>query len=203
MNTLYQKIFAAGYDPVMNSIEKRVFHDSRKLLISHLTGKILEVGSGTGVNFKFYNSQADVIAVEPSLPMLQKAKHKATDHQNIQLLNYGINDTELHNVIAPESLDAVVCMLVLCTIPNYKLALENIKKWLKPGGTLIILEHIHSKNKFSQKLQNIINPVWNIIGAGCHLNRSTDIAVNRLGLKLESEVYFAMGLLWYQAVLQK
>lgn len=203
MSKIYQKIFAAGYDPVMNSIEKNVFHKNRKTLIGNLEGRILEVGAGTGVNFKFYHANAEVIAVEPSLPMLQKAENKIKKSQNIQMMNYGINASEVKEFIAPESMDAVVCTLVLCTVPNYSLALENIKSWLKPDGKLVILEHIHAKNRITKKVQNMINPVWNIIGEGCHLNRNTDVAINKLGLTLESEEYFNMGLLWYQAVLRK
>jgi len=203
MSKIYQKIFATGYDPVMNSIEKNVFQEIRKNLIGNLEGRILDVGAGTGVNFRFYHSNTEVIAVEPSLAMLQKAKEKIMEKQNIQIINYGINDIQVNKVIAPESLDAVICTLVLCTVPNYKLALENIKEWLKPGGKLVILEHIHAKNRISKTVQNVINPLWNIIGEGCHLNRNTDEAINKLGLIFESEDYFKMGLLWYLAVLRK
>lgn len=203
MSTLYQKIFAAGYDPIMESIEKKVFYKHRHTLINQLEGRILEVGAGTGVNFKFYGTNTDVIAVEPSLAMIQKAKNKITEKQNIQIINYGINAKEVNNFLLPESLDAAICTLVLCTVPDYILALENIKKWLKPGGKLLILEHIHAKKSIPRKVQTLLNPLWNIIGDGCHLTRNTDDVVKRLGLTLESEVYFNKGLLWYQAVFRK
>lgn len=203
MSTLYQKIFAAGYDPIMRSIEKKVFYKNREALISNLEGRILEVGAGTGVNFKFYGDNTEVIAVEPSLAMIQKAKNKIRHTQNIQIINHGINAEEVNNMLLPNSLDAAICTLVLCTVPDYIVALENIKRWLKPGGKLLILEHIHSKKNIPKKIQTLLNPVWNIIGDGCHLTRNTDEVVNSLGLTLESDMYFNKGLLWYQAVFIK
>jgi len=198
----YQKIFASKYDSFMNDIEKQ-FYPIRQKLISDLEGQILDVGSGTGANFEHFNKNAHVTAIEPSQFMLNKALTKLPQKANITTYNLGVNDSKLNNIISPNSLDYVICTLVLCTIPNHTLALNNIKKWLKPNGKLIILEHIHAKQKTRRIIQNFINPAWKIIGDGCNLNRNTDQLIKSIGFKAESEAYFKRTLRFYQGVFVK
>ena len=86
MGKIYQKIFAKVYDPLMENFEQSL-KENRHALLNPLRGTILEVGSGTGVNFPFYDSTSKVIAIEPSLPMLKIAKQKAKKYPNITLYN--------------------------------------------------------------------------------------------------------------------
>jgi ubiquinone/menaquinone biosynthesis C-methylase UbiE len=71
--TIYNHLFAKFYDLFMNGFEKGLIKN-RKQLVSQLEGRVLEVGSGTGVNFGFYNSKAEVVALEPSAPMIKVSK---------------------------------------------------------------------------------------------------------------------------------
>lgn len=176
------------------------FHPIRQELIGELEGDILDVGSGTGVNFEHFNSNANVIAIEPSQYMLEKAEAKLPQSANITTHNLGVTDNALDSILSENSLDYIVCTLVLCTIPNHHLALEKFKKWLKPTGKLIILEHIHAEHKPNRVLQNIINPIWKVIGDGCNLNRKTDELIKSAGFKVESESYFKRSLRFYQGV---
>lgn len=186
----------------MADIEKQ-FHPIRAELISNLTGKILDVGSGTGVNFEHFNKGAEVIAVEPSKYMLDKATQKLPQKAQIKTYNLSVTDSKLDDIIQPETLDFVVSTLVLCTIPDYQLALKQFYKWLKPNGKLIILEHIHSENKINHLAQNLINPIWKIVGDGCHLNRPTDQLIKTHGFKAEQEQYFKRTLRFYKGIFVK
>ena len=172
----------------------------RKELIAELEGNILEVGSGTGTNFEHYNSKARVIAIEPSSFMLEKSKAKITVNTQIKTYNLGIDDIKLDSIIEENLLDYVICTLVLCTIPDQNAAFEKFKKWLKPSGKLIILEHIHAQNKPKRFLYNIFNPLWRIIGDGCNLNRDTEDSIKKAGFIVEREKYFKNSLDFYQAV---
>lgn len=183
----------------MTSVE-RTLQPIRKELIGDLEGTILEVGSGTGTNFEHYNSKAKVIAVEPSSFMLEKSLAKLPENKQITTYNMGIGDKQLDSIIENNSLDYIICTLVLCTIPDQKLALEQFKKWLKPTGKLIVLEHIHAQKKPRRLLYNIVNPFWKVIGDGCNLNRDTDLAIKKAGFKVESEHYFKRSIDFYQAV---
>lgn len=195
----YQKIFASKYDSFMTKLES-TFHPIRKALISDLEGTILEVGSGTGTNFEHYNAKAKVIALEPSSFMLDKSKAKLPKKAQITTCNMGIADKRLNSIIKNNSLDYVICTLVLCTIPDQNLALDKFKQWLKPTGKLIILEHIHAQNKLSRLLYNMVNPLWRIMCEGCNINRETDISIKKAGFIVESEHYFKKSLGFYQAI---
>ena len=186
----------------MEGMEVSLF-ELRQELIGELKGKTLDVGSGTGVNYEHFNSDTEVISIEPSQYMLEKAKSKLSENQNISTYNLGINDTELNNIIEHNSLDNIVCTLVLCTIPNPELALQKMYDWLKPNGKLVILEHIHSENKINRGLQNLANPVWKVVADGCNLNRDTDILIKSAGFKPLNNQYFKRGLRFYSGVFVK
>ncbi|WP_207214180.1 class I SAM-dependent methyltransferase [Brumimicrobium glaciale] len=183
----------------MTNIEKTL-QPIRKELIGNLEGNILEVGSGTGTNFEHYNAKAKVIAIEPSSFMLDKSKAKLPKHTQITTYNLGVVDQRLDSIIKNNSLDYIICTLVLCTISDQNLAFNNFKKWLKPTGKLIVLEHIHAQKKPTRLLYNLVNPFWKIVGDGCNLNRDTNLSIKKAGFKVESEHYFKHSLDFYQAV---
>lgn len=209
--TLYAKLFAKFYDPFMYRLEKTVLLKKRKRLISGLEGKILEIGSGTGINFPYYNSNAFVIAAEPSSSMLQNATNKIAETKNnqskkesiraeIKPINAGIGNELLEKEIADKSMDAVVCTLVLCTVPDLDYTINFIKSKLKAGGKLVVLEHIHPKEMPFTALHDLLNPLWKIFAQGCNLNRKTDIILKNSGFKLIEENYFENTLPFYEAV---
>lgn len=192
MSSLYSKLFAKYYDKFMLSFEAKIAKDRRKML-QNLTGKVLDVGSGTGVNFEFFNDKVEVLAVEPSKEMQAKSVVKIGD-KNIQLINLGVNNPKLHTIIKEKSLDAIICTLVLCTVPDPALAIDNFKKWLKPEGKLIVLEHIHSDKKGKAILEKMINPLWKKFAEGCNLTRNTDILIKQKGFIPKRASYFTLGL---------
>lgn len=189
---IYPKLFAKFYDGFMHGFEKKLSQD-RQLYLKDLRGKIIDVGSGTGINFAYYHEDAEVLAVEPAIDMLNKSKAKV-ENKNIELIHAGITDSELVNKIEEDSIDAIVCTLVLCTIPKPEEALRLFRKWLKPDGKLIIIEHIHSDKEWKASFQNFINPLWNKFGEGCNLNRNTDKLLHKHGFHANKPVYFNLGL---------
>lgn len=189
---IYPKLFAHFYDKVIHGFEEKISAD-RKYYLEKLDGKIIDVGSGTGVNFKYFNSKAKIFAVEPSIEMLKRSKDKILE-KNIELINLGIHDELLLHKFEQSSIDAIVCTLVLCTIPDPEKALINFKKWLKPSGKLIIIEHIHSANKMNASFQNMVNPIWKKIGEGCNLNRNTEKLLLDTGFVSSESSVFNLGL---------
>ncbi|VAW27291.1 hypothetical protein MNBD_BACTEROID06-1376 [hydrothermal vent metagenome] len=196
---LYQKLFAKFYDGFMHNFEKRLYK-KRNHLLSNLEGQVIGVGEGTGINFQFYPDGITVYAVEPSKPMMDKAVIKAEGKPNIKFYNKSINDAELNQHFKEQSIDVIICTLVLCTIPDPVKALENFKRWLKPNGKLIIMEHIHASKTVNKKMQNFINPVWKAFGEGCHLNRNTDVLIKEVGFEPIEEEYFMRTLRFYAGV---
>jgi len=200
------KIFSALYDRLMYNLEEPYLRVRRERLLFGLAGRILEVGVGTGINFGYYGPAAEIIGVEPSPHMIAQAykkREKSLASQRITLHQIGWEDEALENMIEKESLDGVVCTLVMCTIPNPEEALQRFKYWLRPGGHLIILEHIRAKRRFWGRFQDWLTPAWGAVAGGCRLNRPTDEWVKSHGFELLREERFRLGLPFYEAVFVK
>lgn len=195
MTNPYKKLFARFYDSFMRGTERGLYK-KRKALIEPLRGRILEVGSGTGINYQFYSSEAQIFALDPNKSMLTRAVQKAPENLSITYLHHRICDNEVENYIKQHSLDAIVSTLVLCSVPDPEKAIERFKYWLKPNGKLIILEHIHAEKKLNQRLQNFINPAWSSFSDGCNLNRNTDVLLEQGGFSPVKAEYFVQSLRW-------
>lgn len=202
----FSKTFGSLYDYFMYFLEKFFLKRRRIRLLKGLSGKVLEVGVGTGVNFEHYSQDAEVTGIEPSphmLPYAIKKKEVLLFPNRFTLLHTGCGYPEMEKMFEPESLDAVVCTLVLCTIPDPGLALERFKKWLKPGGRLLILEHIRAHNHYAGKIQDALNPAWSLVAEGCQLNRPTDKMLAESGFRLLRHDRFYIGIPFYEAEYEK
>lgn len=202
----HSKIFSQLYDEIMYLPDTIFLKFRRKRLLKELSGTVLEVGVGTGTNFRHYSNNATIIGIEPSPYMFAKAKKRKASlpfPNRFILHNIGCGYPEMKDLIEPESLDAVVCTLVLCTIPEPEQAISNFMKWLKPGGQLILLEHIRAHHRMGAKLQHLFNPMWEKMAEGCQLNRATDILLAESRFKLVREKYFWLGMPFYEAEFRK
>lgn len=194
--TFYNRLFARFYDPIMQDFEAKVLQKRRKRILEGIQGNVLEIGAGTGANFSLYPATAKVIAIEPSEPMLRIARQKLADASvkaEITLVQAGIGDPHLEQYIPDDGFDAIVCTLVLCTVPDLEAAVQSIKKWLKPGGTLHVLEHICSNKPIKRWWQNFINPLWRHLAEGCNLNRHTDAVLKIQGFQPQWEEHIVRG----------
>jgi len=198
----YQKLMTIFYDPFMKSTEK-ILIKHRSELLQQVSGNILEVGSGTGINFDLYPKQnAHIYGIEPSLPMFKKAKKRLTNESNISLFNIGIEDVLPQNKL-PNQYDYIVSMLVLCTVKNAEKTAQLYHKLLKDNAKLLVLEHIHSTGKFYGKIQKLVNPIWKPFADGCNLTRRQDVILKNNGFEAIEEKYFNHGTDWYKAVMIK
>nr|WP_246141182.1 class I SAM-dependent methyltransferase [Bacillus marasmi] len=165
------KNFAKWYDFFMNPLEKGKFKTIRAELLGDANGKVLEIGSGTGVNFPLYEKAQAVHAIEPNLAMIEKSILKKK-HARVPI--------EIHNAGAERlpfdtnSFDSVVATLVFCTIPNVDEALNEIKRVCKPGGSILFFEHVKLENPVLSKLQDWLTPTWKSLCDGCCLNRNLE-----------------------------
>jgi ubiquinone/menaquinone biosynthesis C-methylase UbiE len=198
MKKLYSQFFARVYDPFMHQIEERFFSLKRKKFLHLLHGRILDVGSGTGANFPHFSKFAQVTAVEPNQKMLEISQSKLPVDAQIDFVVGGIGQPHVN--FPDHHFDFIVCTLVLCTIPQPELALKHFKKWLKPDGKLILIEHIRSHTHVHGKIQDIINPVWKLAADGCNLNRDTHKMVLNAGFIPEKEDYFKLGFRWLEGI---
>ncbi len=200
LGTWYSTIFARIYDPFMHKVEEKIFAHKRHSLLHQLSGQILDVGSGTGANFAHFSNQAKVTALEPNKKMMVFAQAKLPVEAEIKLVLGGIGNSVTD--FEENAFDYIVSTLVLCTIPNPELAFTHFKKWLKPNGKLILIEHIRSHNHVTGIAQDVINPFWKLAADGCNLNRNTDQMVKDAGFEVRSENYFHVGFKWFEGTYQ-
>lgn len=164
------RLFANSYDFLMSPLEKRKFKEIREELLSLAKGTVLEIGAGTGVNFPLYKSPDKVVAIEPSQHMIEHSHSKQRQAQvPIDMVQASAEELPFDS----DRFDTVVATLVFCTIPNPEKAIEEIKRVCKPGGKILLFEHVKMENRFLAGLQDLLNPAWRKIADGCNLNRDT------------------------------
>ena len=165
------KWFPRLYDTFMTPLEKKgQFKKIRQNLIAKAEGEVLEIGSGTGINFPLYRKASHVIAIEPNSEMIKKSLPKI----NQAGVSIEIKKAKAEWLpYADHTFDTVVATLVFCTIPNPAKALEEISRVLKVGGTLLLFEHVKMDNQLLSRLQTVLTPAWRRVCDGCHLDRDT------------------------------
>lgn len=143
----------------------------RSQLVPLAEGKVLEIGIGSGLNLPFYDSNVQVTGVDPSAELQVYAQDIANSRgMNVEFLTQGGEEIPADD----NSFDSVVMTWTLCTIPEPQKALAEIKRVLKPEGKILFAEHGEAPDPGVVKWQNRINPVWNVIGGGCNLNRKIE-----------------------------
>ncbi len=152
---------ACGTKPVLKQREK---------IVPHAEGRILEIGMGSGINIPYYNPEKveKVWGLEPSEGMRRKAQPRV-DAAPFDLEWLGLPGEEIP--LDDNSADTIVLTYTLCTIPDWRAAVDQMRRVLKPGGKLLFSEHGKAPDEAVLKWQNRINPLWMKMAGGCQLNR--------------------------------
>lgn len=155
----------------------------RLLLWSKAEGKtILEVGVGTGANFPFYPPSAEITAIDFSPNMLKLAWEKADRLKTkVKLEEMDVESLEFSD----DKFDTVVASLVFCSVPDVNKGLLEIKRVVKLGGKIVMLEHVLSSRRYLNWMMNAFNPVMYWL-FGDNINRRTVEDIMHSGLKLEA-----------------
>lgn len=176
--------FPKLYDHLMEPLERSGLRRIRQQLLKEAQGKVLEIGSGTGANFPFYDPVRVqcVIAVEPAEQMRRRSLAKIEQ----AAVPVDVVAAGAENLPFPDAFfDTVVGTLVFCTIPDPEKALQEVRRVCKPGGKVLIFEHVRLESPFLARLQDLLTPVWKRLCDGCHLNRNTLQLVRRSGLQVK------------------
>jgi ubiquinone/menaquinone biosynthesis C-methylase UbiE len=178
------KWFAARYDSMLSYMEKKFLADVRRDLLAGITGEVLEIGAGTGLNFSHYRNGARITATEPDPFMFERAQRRvASTPADITLQQAAAEDLPF----SEGTFDFVVDTLVLCSVQDPARALSEVKRVLKPGGEFRLYEHVRYEDRIGAFVQDAITPVWRWLGAGCNPNRDTGRAVRDAGFDVVSE----------------
>lgn len=178
-------IFARVYERWAPIGERRGATEHRQRMLARLTGRVIEVGAGTGANFPCYPSTVgEVVAVEPERYLRELAQAAAA--------KAAVPITVLDGVGGQlpgrdGSFDAGVAALVLCTIPDVHRALAELFRVIRPGGELRFYEHVVSHRKWEARFQRAADATfWPRIAGGCHLARDTTATIESAGFQIES-----------------
>lgn len=159
----------------------------RSKIVPEAEGVVAEIGMGAAPNLRFYDpgKVKALIGIEPNAGMRKKAR-RAINGQAIpiELVEGFAENMPLENGQA----DTVVLTYTLCSLPDVPGAFSEIRRILKPGGKLLVLEHGAAPDADVYKWQRRLEPVWKMIGGGCHLTRPIDKMVEAGGFRFDSLV---------------
>jgi phosphatidylethanolamine/phosphatidyl-N-methylethanolamine N-methyltransferase len=186
----WYNVFWRLYDPLLGLLEGSGFKEWRHLLWSKTEGKrILEVGVGTGRNFPFYPARSNITAVDFSDKMLARARQKA--EQAGLKVRLELMDVQ-HLDFPDNTFDTVVSSWVFCEVADPVQGLKEVKRVVRSGGKVLLLEHVISDNKWLARLMNWINPLLSGL-VGENINRDTAYNVKESGLIVEKVTRLAPG----------
>ena len=177
------KWFAAVYDRLMSSAERSFMKGVREEIAGGASGRVLELGAGTGANFAYYGASAqELFAIEPDPYMLERAQRRAGESgRPIDLRQASAEAIPFEDA----SFDTVVSTLVMCSVRDPIRALSEARRVLKPSGKLRLYDHVRYDHAFGAFWQDLVTPAWRWLGAGCHPNRDIAALVREAGFEFD------------------
>jgi SAM-dependent methyltransferase len=188
-------VFARFYERLSRLMERDI-GTHRDELLAGLSGRVVEIGAGNGMNFSHYPAHvAEVVALEPEAYLRKKAKHAA----RAAPVPVSVGDGAAHPLpLEAATVDSAVASLVLCTVPDPAAALAELRRVLKPGGELRFMEHVRSERPRKAGLQEGLDRwgIWPRLGGGCHCSRDTVRAIQAAGFTVDRVRNFDLGPSW-------
>jgi ubiquinone/menaquinone biosynthesis C-methylase UbiE len=174
-------LFARVYDRITGFVDEA---EQRQRLLEGLSGSVVEVGAGSGQNFRHYPATVtEIVAVEPEPYLRDKATERAgSAPAPVRVVDAAAEALPLDDGAA----DAVVFSLVLCSVPDQGAALTEARRVLRPDGQLRFFEHVISRRARQAQVQRALSSrLWPQLFGGCHLDRDTAAAIQAAGFETE------------------
>jgi ubiquinone/menaquinone biosynthesis C-methylase UbiE len=187
-NRVRHPIFARMYRRIAADAEAKGASEHRDELLAGLSGRVIEVGAGTGLNFDHYpGAVTEVVAVEPE-PYLRAAADEEAASATVPVTIVDGTADELPAEAG--AFDAGVASLVLCSVPSPARALGELHRVIRSGGELRFYEHVRSPTPGFARMQRVVDLVWPLFGGGCHTSRDTERAITDAGFTIEQVRHF-------------
>ena len=183
---VHHPIFARLYSRLSPKAEATGVAEHRRETLTALSGRVVELGAGNGLNFRHYptTTVAEVVAVEPEAYLRERARAAAARAP----VPITVVDAVADELPFPdESFDAAVASLVLCSVPDQATALAELRRVLRPGGELRFYEHVRPNNPRTARLWQRADDsgIYPRLSGGCHAARDTEGAIRAAGFEIE------------------
>jgi ubiquinone/menaquinone biosynthesis C-methylase UbiE len=179
-----------NYDKEMQFFDRHLFGDSRSWACEQATGEVLEVAVGTGLNLEAYPRDVTLTGIDLSDAMLDIARSRATEVGRTATLQ----QADAHQLPFDDaSFDTVVCTFGLCAIPDHTRAIAEMTRVLRPGGRLILVDHIASTSRVARGVQRFLE-IFTVPLGGEHFVRRPLNHVRAAGFDIEQTQRFKLGL---------
>ena len=166
-----RQTMAAWILHILDGCADKIYGRRKKAIFQDLPSTVVEIGAGTGANFRYYRPGTRVIAVEPNQAMHPYLR-SAAQRYDLELDLRGTKGERLD--LETASVNAVVGTLVLCSVDAPHQVVSEIRRVLKPGGRFIFIEHVAAiGNTPLARLQHVLHRIWHLLFDGCRLNRKT------------------------------
>jgi ubiquinone/menaquinone biosynthesis C-methylase UbiE len=170
--------------------------EERRRWIPRARGEVLELGVGSGLNLAFYDPArvTKVTGIDPSAPLLARAAPRAAGAPvAVELVEAAAEQLPF----ADRSFDSAVVTYSLCSVDDPARALAEVRRVLRPGGELIVVEHGLAPDPRTQRWQHRLTPLWRRVGGGCHLDRDMTAILRDAGYRVdELTAGFSDGARW-------
>ncbi|MCB0874656.1 MAG: methyltransferase domain-containing protein [Solirubrobacterales bacterium] len=175
------RLFASMYDRALAGSEDAGMRDRRRDLVAAASGRTIELGAGTGLNFEHYpGAVEELLLTEPFPPMANRLRERTGGAATV------IEAPAESLPIPDASADTVVATLVLCTVDDLPATLAEVARVLKPGGRLLFAEHVRSDDPSLARWQDRLERPWKFVAHGCRCNRDTLAAIEASPLEIEA-----------------
>jgi SAM-dependent methyltransferase len=174
---MYSHLFAAAYDLAFARAERAGMAEHRQAVLAGATGRVLEIGAGTGLNLPFYPDGIELVLTEPEAPMARRLERRA----GATIVPARAEDLPFED----DAFDAVVSTMVLCTVADLGRAIAELARVLRPGGRLLFIEHVRGDGRLG-RWQDRLNRPWRHVGNGCNANRDTLAALRESEFAVEA-----------------
>lgn len=189
--SLYQRLFARSLS-WGDDAQDRIYGGRKRRLFEGVDGTVVEIGPGTGVNLPYLPDGIRWIGLEPNPHMHGFIREKLTGREMDADLR---SDPVGASGLPDDSADLVISTLVLCSVPDVRVALAEIRRILRPGGRLLFIEHVAADERTALCwLQHGIRPLWQTLADGCHPDRDTDAMLREAGFSSLEMEGFSIGL---------
>lgn len=181
--SFYGSVFTKIYDPFLAWGERAGMRALRRSVIAQARGSVLEIGAGTGLNLSAYPPAVTELTLAEPEPSMVDRLHEVggADARTPRVVQAGAESLPFPDA----SFDTVVSTLVLCTVDDVDASLAEVRRVLRPGGELLLIEHVRAESPGLARWQDRLHGPWHAFGYGCNCNRDTRAALAGSGFTVD------------------